>query len=119
MKVMPIRYVTDIGASQRFYAVLGLDPDLASRSGNWSELVANGGILALHSQRQAAAASESSMLELCFVIEEPLETLAARLEGEGIDHSGIVDENFGRLLRVTDPDGMVIQINEHDPELYS
>jgi hypothetical protein len=40
------------------------------------------------------------------------------LDDEGIDHSGIVDENFGRLLRVTDPDGMVIQVNEHDPELY-
>jgi catechol-2,3-dioxygenase len=119
MKVMPIRYVADINASQRFYAVLGLDPDLASRSGNWSELVAGGGILALHSQRQAASTPDESMLELCFVTEEPLEALVARLEAEGIDHSGIVDENFGRLLRVTDPDGMVIQVNEHDPELYS
>jgi hypothetical protein len=118
MKVMPIRYVADINASQRFYAVLGLDPDLSSRSGNWSELVAGGGILALHSQRQAATPDES-MLELCFVTEEPLEALVSRLESEGIDHSGIADENFGRLLRVTDPDGMVIQINEHDPELYS
>jgi catechol 2,3-dioxygenase-like lactoylglutathione lyase family enzyme len=117
MKVMPIRYVADIDTSQRFYAVLGLEPDLASRSGNWSELVAGGGILALHSQRQAAA--DESMLELCFVTEEPLEVVAARLEAAGIDHSGIVDENFGRLLRVTDPDGMVIQVNEHDPELYS
>jgi catechol 2,3-dioxygenase-like lactoylglutathione lyase family enzyme len=118
MKVMPIRYVADIAASQRFYAALGLDPDLASRSGNWSELVAGGGIVALHSQRQASTPDDPT-LELCFVTEEPLETLAARLEAEGIDHSGIVDENFGRLLRVTDPDGMVIQINEHDPELYS
>jgi hypothetical protein len=36
----------------------------------------------------------------------------------GDHHDGIADENFGRLLRVTDPDGMVIQINEHDPQLY-
>jgi hypothetical protein len=118
MKVMPIRYVTDLVASQRFYAALGLDPDLASRSGNWSELVGGGGILALHSQRQAPS-SPQSMLELCFVTEEPLEALAARLDSESIDHRGIVDENFGRLLRVTDPDGMVIQVNEHDPELYT
>jgi hypothetical protein len=118
MKVMPIRYVADVAASQRFYAILGLDPDLASRSGNWSELVGGGGILALHSQRQAASSPESA-LELCFVTEEPLEALAARLDTAAVDHSGIVDENFGRLLRVTDPDGMVIQVNEHDPELYS
>jgi catechol 2,3-dioxygenase-like lactoylglutathione lyase family enzyme len=116
MKVMPIRYVADLAASQRFYAALGLAPDVASRSGNWSELVGGGGILALHSQRQAAS---SQLLELCFVTEGPLEALVERLEAEGIEHSGIVDENFGRLVRLTDPDGMVIQINEHDPELYS
>jgi catechol 2,3-dioxygenase-like lactoylglutathione lyase family enzyme len=118
MKVMPIRYVADIEASQRFYAALGLAPDVSSRSGNWSELSGGGGILALHTLRQAAS-PPAARLELCFVTEEPLEALTARLEGEGIDHSGIVDENFGRLLRVTDPDGLVIQINEHDAELYS
>jgi catechol 2,3-dioxygenase-like lactoylglutathione lyase family enzyme len=119
MKVMPIRYVADVEASRRFYAALGLAPDVSSRSGNWSELVGGGGILALHTLRQAASTPDDSRLELCFVTEEPLEALTARLESEGIDHGGIVDENFGRLLRVTDPDGLVIQINEHDAELYS
>jgi catechol 2,3-dioxygenase-like lactoylglutathione lyase family enzyme len=118
VKVMPIRYVADIAASQRFYAVLGLEPDLASRSGNWSELAAGGGILALHTARQSATAEDAG-LELCFLTEEPLEALVSRLKAEGIANDGIVDENFGRLLRVTDPDGMLIQINEHDPELYS
>jgi hypothetical protein len=30
-----------------------------------------------------------------------------------------VDENFGRSLRVADPDGVLVQINEHDRELYT
>jgi hypothetical protein len=30
-----------------------------------------------------------------------------------------MDEAFGRSLVVTDPDGLEIQINEHDHELYT
>ena len=30
-----------------------------------------------------------------------------------------MDESFGRSLRVVDPDGMLVQVNEHDRELYT
>ncbi len=51
MKVMPIRYAADMAASTRFYEALGLMAGDQSRSGNWVELPAAGGLLALHTAR--------------------------------------------------------------------
>ncbi len=30
-----------------------------------------------------------------------------------------MDENFGRSLRATDPDGAVVQLSEHDRTIYT
>jgi hypothetical protein len=54
------------------------------------------------------------------VSHERLETLAARLKNAGITlEREISDEAFGRSLAVRDPDGLYIQINEHDESLYT
>jgi hypothetical protein len=39
--------------------------------------------------------------------------------GAGFAPGVIVDENFGRSLRVVDPDGVAVQVNEHDSALYT
>lgn len=119
MRLMPIRYVSDIDTAERFYAALGLAPDQRSRSGDWSELESAGGLLALHTATAAAPQRRATDVELCFVTAEPLERVVARLDQAGFGHDEIADENFGRLLRTTDPDGLVIQVNEHDPSLYT
>jgi catechol 2,3-dioxygenase-like lactoylglutathione lyase family enzyme len=118
MKVMPIRYVADLAASARFYAALGLVPGDSSRSGNWTELNAAGGLLALHSARTSEQ-DIPGRVELSFETQEPLEALADRLAAAGFEAEAIVDENFGRSLRVTDPDGVLVQVNEHDRDLYT
>ena len=119
MKVMPIRYVRDVEATQHFYAALGLRPDQRSRTGDWLELQGSGGLVALHTAAAGARSRREGEVELCFVTDDPLEAVVARLEAAGVPHEGIVDESFGRLLRTTDPDGLVIQVNEHDPSLYT
>ncbi len=118
MKVMPIRYVADVAVSARFYAALGLIPGDSSRSGNWTELNGSGGMLALHAAR-AAEQDRPGRIELSFETQELLEDLAARLTAAGFAPEAIVDESFGRSLRVVDPDGMLVQVNEHDRELYT
>jgi catechol 2,3-dioxygenase-like lactoylglutathione lyase family enzyme len=115
---MPIAYVGDMAASARFYVALGLAGGDGSRSGNWQELNASGGLLALHTARTSNH-DQPGRIELSFVAEEPLEKLASRLAEAGFPAEAIVDENFGRSLRVRDPDGTVIQVNEHDRELYT
>ena len=118
MKVMPIRYVADVAAAARFYTALGLIPGDGSRSGNWAELNGSGGLLALHTARMAEQ-DRPGRVELSFETAEPLEDLAARLTAAGFEPQAIVDENFGRSLRVVDPDGVLVQVNEHDRELYT
>lgn len=119
MRLMPVRYVSDVTAAERSYAALGLAPDQRSRSGHWSELGSTGGLLAMHTAAAAAPARQATDVDLCLVTDEPLETVAERLEQAGFGHDEIADENFGRLLRTRDPDGFVIQVNEHDPSLYT
>ena len=115
MKDMPIRYSTDVAASIRFYTALGLQVGPMSRPGVWAEMPAAAGMLAIH----YAPAGEAGDCELAFQSEEPLEAVVARLREAGYQPEGIADENFGRSMRVKDPDGVWVQINEHDPELYT
>lgn len=118
IRVTPIRFVADIEAARRFYAVLGLEFALASRPGNWAELTSDTGALGLHTAATAVDRTPGDV-ELSFTTDEDLETLAERLTAAGYPPEGIVDENFGRSLRVCDPDGVIVQIHDHDPELYT
>jgi catechol 2,3-dioxygenase-like lactoylglutathione lyase family enzyme len=115
MKVMPIRYTADVDAAIRFYEALGLRVGSASRSRQWAELSASAGTMAIH----AAEGQDVGACELAFETEEPLEKVVTRLTGAGFAPRSIVDENFGRSVRVPDPDGVWVQINEHDRELYT
>lgn len=48
----------------------------------------------------------------------PEEELMTQLTAAGISiENDIVDEAFGRSLLLRDPDGLPLQINEHDPAL--
>jgi catechol 2,3-dioxygenase-like lactoylglutathione lyase family enzyme len=113
MRVLPIRYCVDIEASTRFYRALGLELGAATRPGSWVELPAAAGILALHRSEHGGEC------ELAFEADEPLEAVAARLTGAGFPVEPIVDESFGRSLRVLDPDGVYVQVNENDRTLYT
>ncbi len=119
MILMPIVYVTDMEASTEFYAALGAEVSLSSRSKSWSEFRVGDALLALHATEQLPDIRTCG-LELAFNSAEPLEALVQRFSEAGIPlYRGITDEAFGRSLIVEDPDGLLVQINEHDSELYS
>ena len=121
MKLMPIRYVRDMDAAKRFYEALGLSFAVATRPprhgpSRWMELEGESGGLALH---YAPPDSSSPDVELSLTATESLEHVVARLRTAGYEPATtIVDESFGRSFTVRDPEGMVIQINEQDPEFY-
>jgi catechol 2,3-dioxygenase-like lactoylglutathione lyase family enzyme len=114
MRLLPIRYCADVEASTRFYTALGLDLGAATRPGSWVELPAAAGLLALHASSAVAGACE-----LAFEADEPLEAVAARLRAAGYAPGPILDESYGRSLRIADPDGVVVQVNENDRSLYT
>jgi hypothetical protein len=74
----------------------------------WTQLSApSGAILALHGVSDEAAAGR---IELSMVAEEPLEQVAELVPLA----RGIADEAFGRSIVIRDPNGLDIQVNQHD-----
>ncbi|MDQ3054447.1 MAG: VOC family protein [Actinomycetota bacterium] len=115
MRVVPIRYSANVAASMRFYRALGLDAGSVSRPGAWAELPAASGMLAIHEADGATVGT----CELAFEADEPLEVITSRLRSAGFAPQPIVDENFGHSVRVCDPDGVWVQVNSQDRELYT
>lgn len=116
MKLVPIVYVTDMKVSIGFYQALG--GQLKSESPAWTELNFKNSTLALHISNELPE-NRFAGIGISFASEHKLEVLVKQLEQAGISlHQNISDEAFGRSLLVKDPDGLVIQINEHDPELH-
>lgn len=118
MKPMPIRYVHDMDAARAFYEALGLTLHAAQRapkSGgptHWMELAGSSGTMALHF---VPPESKSSEIELAFDSDEPLEDVIERLRDAGFEPATeISDEAHGRSFTARDPEGLLMQINEHD-----
>lgn len=119
MTLMTIVYVTDMAASTAFYEALGAEVSQVNRTKTWAEFKVGDAILALHAS-DALPTERFCGLDLSFNSTEPLETLAQSFKQAGVSlYREITDEAFGRSLVVKDPDGLPIQINEHDPELYT
>jgi hypothetical protein len=116
LTLMPIVYVTDMARSLRSYQAMGLT--LRKQGNMWSELQLRDAILALHWVDRISAAEQR--MELALLSYEKLESLVDQLRAAGVTvENDIADEAFGRSLLLHDPDGLPIQINEHDPELHS
>jgi catechol 2,3-dioxygenase-like lactoylglutathione lyase family enzyme len=119
MKPMVLIYVADIERALPFYRALGFALELRHRRGGWAELSWGEMLLALHETRELPVA-ERPRVQLCFEATEPIEHLRERLRQVGLTpFQDIVDEAYGRTLQYRDPDGYVIQINEHDKALYA
>jgi catechol 2,3-dioxygenase-like lactoylglutathione lyase family enzyme len=112
MILMPIVFVSEMERSLDFYESLGFER--RSSSPMWSELKAgDGAVLALH--HAESLPDPSQRVELALVSEEALERVQERLQSALA--RPIADEAFGRSLVVRDPDGLEIQVNEHDRSL--
>lgn len=113
---MPIVYVSDMSASLAFYQALGFR--VKNEGKMWSELTMGAARLALHGAESVPTGP--LRVELSLIAHKKLETVLAQLVEAGVTVTNeIADEAFGRSLLIRDPDGLPIQINEHDPDLYS
>lgn len=111
MRLQPIVYTTSMDRAVDWYAaVLGDDP--VYRSDVWTSFEVGGSDLALH---RVDRLPEGSRVELSLVAGESLEALVERLGSRDIPlERGIEEETFGRSLVLRDPEGLVIQVNEHE-----
>ena len=119
LALMPLVYVRAIAAVLPFYEALGFQLAARDRAGEWVELRLGSALLMLHRSEHPSSEAPRSM-ELSFISYEPLEEILARLAAAGFPTEyPIIDESFGRYVQVQAPDGLVLQINEHDRTLYT
>jgi len=112
MKLTPLVYVTSMEESLAFYMKLLPAAAIVTTSPYWTEFKVGEATLALHLSESVDHAGDGMGLGLDAAT--TLEDVVAQLDAAGITPSGeICPQPFGRSLTVTDPDGLVIQINEH------
>lgn len=121
MILMPMVYVSDTARSAAFYEKLGFVLTTRGRTGSWVELAAGGSgeaLLALHQTDELPDAE--GRVRLSLVATEPLRELEDRLRAAGVEVvRPVTDEGFGYSMEVRDPDGLLVQINQHEKELYA
>lgn len=120
LTVAPLWMTADVDGSARLLEALGLRRRTTSDSGGWVDLRAADGLQAVHADAppdtHAGAATVSRAIP---GFEHPdLAALAAQLGRAGVD-SRLIDESYGRTLRLDDPDGGAeIWINESMRDHY-
>jgi catechol 2,3-dioxygenase-like lactoylglutathione lyase family enzyme len=108
-------FVSNMDAAVKFYTdVLGLK--LTNRFGDaWATIDAGKGLtIGLHpaSSKYPAPGTKGSMM-LGLEIDEPIETVVARLNERGVRFTGsIVDDEAGKFAQLEDPDGNVMYLWE-------
>jgi catechol 2,3-dioxygenase-like lactoylglutathione lyase family enzyme len=119
MLMMTIVYVSDLDRSLHFYEKLGFTLVRKQRNGHWAEMLLGDAKLGLHLLDTLPETRKEQRVDLALESQESLEVVQERLIAAEIPLERLVsDEAFGYSLIVRDPDGLHIQINQHDPELY-
>lgn len=118
MRVRPVRFTDDVAAMRRFLEAMGLRARITSDGGGWVDLTAAAGLVGLHDAASSATGTAAGVTTLSFESEEPLEILLDRLHAAGFADAHIVDEAYGRVLVVTDPDGVEVHVDEVMSDLY-
>jgi hypothetical protein len=115
--VRPVRFTDNIEAMQRFLATLGLRPRMASESGLWLDMVADGGMVGLHDAASATSGAAAGETRLSFEADD-LATLAWELRNAGVDDVVIYDESYGQVLTCRDPLGDTVAVDGRPEDLY-
>jgi catechol 2,3-dioxygenase-like lactoylglutathione lyase family enzyme len=107
-------YVSDMDRAVKFYSeILGLR--LAERYGNhWASVDAGGGLrIGLHPASAQNPAGHRGSIAIGFGADGPIERVVEELEKRGVQlESGIVNDNAGKFVSFSDPEGNACYIYE-------
>lgn len=112
LAVAPLWLTPDVAGARGVLEELGGRLDITSNSGTWADCQFDSG-------RVAAHVAEDVRAELSFHFDGNIEVLRDRAQAGGIS-AVVVDEGYGRSLRMADPDNPDedIVINEQQSDLY-
>lgn len=118
-RLQPMVHVTDMAAAIAFWEVLGAQVREGSRDGDWAVLEMGGAELSLLAHPPNPEQGEGPVELNCSWL-GPLTAMEDRLRSAGADVvAPTSDEAFGRQLQVRTPDGLLVKINELQPDLYT
>ncbi len=115
--VRPLRFTDNIDAMQAFLEILGLRPRVEAEAGGWVDMVAGGGMVALHSVVTSTTGAKPGQTSLGFEADE-LTALAKQLVEGGLDGVAVYDEAYGQVLTCPDPLGDEIHVDGRSGDLY-
>lgn len=119
IRLRPMVHVEDMSTAVAFYEHLGATVLHGSRDGDWVLLRLGDAQIGLLAHPPNPEQDEGTV-ELNFEATEPLDQLEDRLRAAGVTIvRPTTDEGFGRQLQLTSPDGLLVKIDETDPELYT
>jgi predicted enzyme related to lactoylglutathione lyase len=119
IRLRPMVHVTDMPAAVAFYEKLGAEVVHGSRDGDWVLLRVAGGEIGLLAHPPNPEQNEGTV-ELSFQATAPLDLIEERLRAAGAPLTQPIQEvGFGRQLQLTSPDGLLIKIDELDPDRFS
>ena len=119
VRLRPMVHVADMGAAVSFYEALGAVVRHGSRDGDWVSLRIGEAQIGLLANPPNPEQGEGAV-ELNFEATEPLDQLEERLRGAGVTIAQpTTDEGFGRQLQLAGPDGLLVKIDELEPELFT
>lgn len=105
-----IRFTNDVPAMRRFCETLGLVATVTSDH-SWAVMRSGSGDVLLHGVKSAESDAVAGQTDLTFEVDD-LDALATAFGDTPID------ETYGRSLRITDPDGEQLWINEKQTDFY-
>jgi uncharacterized glyoxalase superfamily protein PhnB len=115
--VRPIGFTDDVEAMQGFLETLGLRPQIMAEAGGWVEMVAGGGMVALHDAATSATGGKPGETRLAFEVDD-VTGLAERLVDAGVEDVTVYDEAYGKVLTCTDPLGDTVSVDGRSDDLY-
>jgi predicted enzyme related to lactoylglutathione lyase/predicted DNA-binding protein len=118
---LTIVYVRDVARALPFYQALGFEIALRERTGDWVQLRMGDAVLGLHKGEEASQRERGmkGVIQFSLIVHDRLENLLERLDAAGFSTSHpIIDESFGRSVQLEAPEGLLIQADELEIDLY-
>jgi hypothetical protein len=115
--VRPVRFTDNLEPMQGFLETLGLRPRIMAEAGGWIEMVAGGGMVALHDAATSDHGAASGETRLAFEVDD-VTGLAERLLDAGVEDVTVYDEAYGKVLTCTDPLDDTVTVDGRSDDLY-
>ena len=115
--LQPMVHVRDMKGMVTLLEALGGQLGSGSRDGDWVQVAIGGAEIGVLAHPANPEQGEGDV-ELNFEARTPLEDIEKTARAAGVTvASPTSDEGFGRQLQLRSPDGLLVKINEIEPEL--